>query len=578
MKRNSLSSKLISTNMIIMLLPLIIIVYFVYSYFTRTVLAEKKNFNSYVSNDIAYSISTIISNINKISIALISDKAIHDFLVSESSDKSSDYLSLYTNALTALQALLLQESSIQDIYILADSQQSLHSGIGPSSTFFTPEEISKMDKSLGGWFWSYNGARLTMLRVIRNIDNFEEHIAYSKIVINTSAFYKKFSSENISRDMTFALLDVDGNILLHNLNEESLWLSGMIEDNPALLRDYNLKSFLVSNDDSSYNIFPQELRREKSFLVSFAVDRTREYHQFLYKIIVFLIMLFIVLVFIQTLIYNHFFIKPITVLGNLMKSIESEDFSVRFKMKVSSEIEVLMEKFNMMSSKLQFLYNEVYRNNLKLKEAEIKSLQSEINPHFLYNVLDSICWMIELRHTENAVKMVQRLSSLFRLSLYRTPDGLILFEAELEHAKCYIGIQHLRFINIKFTLDIQEGLENVYVMKLVLQPILENAIKHGLGPVGDQGEIILAVYTQGNDIIYYIYDSGVGMDLEKVREILKEDTTTVGTQGLALKNVNERLKLRFGNNYGISCHCPFDGGSIFIVKQPILYKKEFSND
>jgi len=559
--------------MLIMLLPLIIIIYFVYSYFTKTVLAEKRSFNSYVANDISYSVRTIISNINKISIALISDKAIHDFLVSESSNESSEYLSLYSNALSALQAFLLQEPSIQDIYIVTDTHKSLHSGIGPISTSFSGEEVRKMDENNGGWFWSHNGTRLTMLRAIRDIENLDETIAYSKIVINTSEFYKKFNTKNISKDMSFALLDIDGNILLHNLNEEALWLLDEIKNNPELLREYNLKSFMVSHNNSSYNIFPCELRREKSFLVSFAFDRTKEYHQFLYSIIVFLILLFFILVFFQTLLYNRFFIKPITVLGNLMKSIESEDFSVRFKMKVSSEIETLTEKFNMMSSKLQHLYNEVYQNNLKLKEAEIKILQSEINPHFLYNVLDSICWMIELGHTQNAVKMVQRLSSLFRLSLNRTPDGLIQFESELEHAKCYIAIQQLRFVNIKFTLDIQEGLEDVYVMKLILQPILENAIKHGIGPVGDKGEIILAVYTQDNDIIYYIYDSGVGVDLEKVRGILMDDTATTGTQGLALKNVNERLKLRFGEKYGISCHCPSGGGSVFIVKQPIIYKR-----
>ena len=237
--------------------------------------------------------------------------------------------------------------------------------------------------------------------------------------------------------------------------------------------------------------------------------------------------MFVLLFSIQTLVYNHFFIKPITVLGNLMKSIESEDFSVRFNMKVSEEIETLTGKFNLMSSKLQYLYDEVYRKSLKLKEAEIKNLQSEINPHFLYNILDSICWMIELRQTENAVQMVRNLSSLFRLSLYRTSDGLILLKDELEHAKCYVGIQQLRFVKIKFHLDIQQGLENTYVMKLVLQPILENAIIHGLALVG-AGEIILAVYQQDNDIIYYIYDSGVGVDLDKVRKSCGEKTYRQG--------------------------------------------------
>ena len=573
MKKNSLHFKLISSNIILMLLPLILIVIFVYSYFTKNVLTEKKDFNYYAVNEISNSVSTIIFNVNNISMSIISDKAIHDFLVSDSFANDSDNLRLYTSAINALQSLSLQESSLRDIYILTKGKRLLHSGINYNIDF-TKDEINTMDKSNGGWFWSYNAGILSMCRAIRDIDKPYEHIAYSKIIINPAAFLKQFNSERISKDMSFALLDMNGNIILNNLNKSNFWLTKEIKGNISLLQKNNLSSFMVSEKKSYYNIFPQFLERKKTFLVAFAVDRTREYQQILFDIISFLTILFIVLTTMQIFVYKHFFIKPITLLGNLMKSIEAEDYSVRFKMKVSQEIETLAQKFNIMSSKLQFLYNEVYRNNLKLKEAEIKSLQSEINPHFLYNVLDSICWMIELKQTKNAVQMIQKLSSLFRLSLYQTTDGLILFKDELEHAKCYIGIQQLRFVKIKFTLDIQEGLENIKVMKLVLQPIIENAIKHGLAPIGGEGEILLAVYRQDDDIIYYIYDSGIGMDEEKVQEILQQDNITIGTEGLALKNVNERIKLRFGQNYGISCHNPFDKGSIFIVRQPIMYGKE----
>jgi two-component system sensor histidine kinase YesM len=561
-----------------MFLSLIFIVYFVHSYFTKTVLAEKKNYNNYVVHDITYSISNIISNINNVSISIISDKAINTYFVSDKNINDPAYLSLYTNALSALQTLSLREPFIHDIYLFQDRKRSIHSGINSRNAFFTAEEIEIMDKSIGGWFWSYNDGTLSLCRVIRNIDNLKENIAYSKIVINTSELDKLLGFDNVLDDMRFALLDMDRKVLFHNLDDASLWLLDKIDGNDELLQEYNWDSFYVSNGNSSYNVFPQQLRRQKSYLVAFAVDKTNEYNQLLYRIILYLILVFVLLFSIQTLVYNHFFIKPITVLGNLMKSIESEDFSVRFNMKVSEEIETLTGKFNLMSSKLQYLYDEVYRKSLKLKEAEIKNLQSEINPHFLYNILDSICWMIELRQTENAVQMVRNLSSLFRLSLYRTSDGLILLKDELEHAKCYVGIQQLRFVKIKFHLDIQQGLENTYVMKLVLQPILENAIIHGLAPGGGQGEIILAVYQQDNDIIYYIYDSGVGVDLDKVREILRGKDISTGTEGLALNNVNERLKLRFGENYGISCYRPSGGGSVFIVKQPIIYNKGEIND
>jgi len=575
MKTNSLRFKLTSLNVLLMFFPLMLILYFVYSYFTKTVLTENKNYNHYVSYDVAHSIGSIISNINNVSIALLSNKDIINYFVSDIDADDPAYLSLYTNALSSLQALSLRDPQIQGIYLLKDSKnkRSLFAGITSKNAFFTAEEIEKMDNSIGGWFWSYSAGNLSMCRVLRNVDNPKENIAYSKIIINTDKLIQQFDPEYILDDIKFALFDMDGNILLHNLNEVSAWLIERINGNPELLEEHNNNSFLLSNGSTSYSVFPQKLRRQKSYLVAFAVDKTKEYNRLLYKIIFSLVLIFIMLFTIQVLMYNHFFIKPITVLGDLMKSIESEDFSVRFNMKVSDEIKVLTDKFNLMSSKLQYLYNEVYKSSLKLKEAEIKNLQSEINPHFLYNTLDSICWMIELKQTNNAVQMIRNLSSLFRMSLYRTPDGLVLLKDELEHAKCYIGIQQLRFTKIKFTLDVQEGLENVYVMKLVLQPILENAINHGLAPRGGEGEIDLAVYRQDNDLIYYIYDSGAGMDVKRVLRILRGENISLGTQGLALNNVNERLKLRFGENYGITCYCPSGGGSVFIVKQPIIYKK-----
>ena len=577
MKRNSLLFKLILSSLILMLLPFIVIISLVSSYFIKTALDEKKAFNFYVTNDIAYSVDSTISAINNISISIVSSNAIREFLLSDISVGNASYFSLYTNAASALQTLSLQEPSLADIYILTNHKKTLHSDSN-YNTAFTSEEIVKMDKSIGVWFWSHEKGKLAMCRAIRNTNNLKDTIAYLKIVIDPDAIYKHFNSKNISEDMSFALLDTDGTILLHNLSQTSLWLADEIEGKPSLLSEYNAADFLVSQNSSSYNILPQKLKQRNTYVVAFAVDKTKEYHQLLYKIVIFLISLFVILASIQAFIYNRLFINPITVLGNLMKSIESEDFSVRFELKASDEIQTLANKFNMMSAKLQFLHDEVYQNNLKLKDSEIKNLLSEINPHFLYNVFDSICWMIELKDTNNAVLMVQKLSSLFRLSLYRSPDGLIPFEKELEHAKSYIAIQQLRFNKIEFTLDVQEGLEKIYVMKLVLQPILENAIKHGLAPVGGQGEILLAVYTQDNDIIYYIYDSGVGINPEKIQGLLEENNISVGTDGLALTNVNERLKLMFGKSYGISCHSPSEKGSIFIVRQPITYKGDPKDD
>lgn len=188
-----------------------------------------------------------------------------------------------------------------------------------------------------------------------------------------------------------------------------------------------------------------------------------------------------------------------------------------------------------------------------LKDAQLKYLQAQINPHFLYNTLDSIIWMAETNDS-NIVAMTEALAKLFRISLNKGNEEISL-ERELEHVKNYLIIQSMRYAD-KFTYEIsaEPGVERCRTIKLILQPIVENCIYHGIKKKRGTGKITIRAYRREQNLIIEVSDDGCGMPEEICRKILSDEieSENISGSGIGVKNVNERIQLRFGKKYGLS--------------------------
>ena len=210
------------------------------------------------------------------------------------------------------------------------------------------------------------------------------------------------------------------------------------------------------------------------------------------------------------------------------------------------------------------------------RKSELDVLQSQINPHFLYNTLDSIIWMIEGEKNEEAAFMVSQLAKLFRISLSKG-HTIISIKDELQHAKSYMNIQKVRYKNkFKVVFEIEPDVLNYCIVKLVLQPILENAINYGVREMDDCGEIIVCGIKKDNEIILSVKDNGMGI-LEEDLKFILTDTKRVHKKGsgVGLVNVNNRLKILFGEQYGLSIESELDEGTKVSIKIPaILYSEE----
>ena len=217
------------------------------------------------------------------------------------------------------------------------------------------------------------------------------------------------------------------------------------------------------------------------------------------------------------------------------------------------EVGMLSRHFSHMAREIDGLIQTDYTNRILLREAQLKALEAQINPHFLYNTLDSIIWMAETNDS-NIVAMTEALAKLFRISLNKGNEEISL-ERELEHVKNYLIIQSMRYAD-KFTYEISvdPGVERCRTIKLILQPIVENCIYHGIKKKRGTGKITIRAYRREQNLIIEVSDDGCGMPKEICRKILSDEieSENISGSGIGVKNVNERIQLRFGKKYGLS--------------------------
>ena len=236
-----------------------------------------------------------------------------------------------------------------------------------------------------------------------------------------------------------------------------------------------------------------------------------------------------------------------------------------------AELREISDTFGQMSAQLQSLMAQIRREQTALRKTELRALQAQINPHFLYNTLDSIQWMCERGNTEDAAKMVSALARLFRISISRGKE-LIPIRDEMRHAQSYLVIQSYRYRNqFTYRFDVDPALEDYLCNKITVQPLIENAIYHGLNRLVDEGEIVVSVQRApdgSGDILMTVSDNGVGMTDEQCRAILQKERSD--SHGIGVKNVNDRLKIYFGDRYGITIRSELDVGTAVTVRIPCV--------
>lgn len=272
---------------------------------------------------------------------------------------------------------------------------------------------------------------------------------------------------------------------------------------------------------------------------------------------------------------------PVKELEKSVNALEAGELDAEIYVGGSYEIQHLGRSLGDMARRIQALMDDIVAQHESKRKSEFDTLQSQINPHFLYNTLDIIVWMIENEQKQEAVKIVTALARFFRISLSKG-RSIIPVRDELEHVRNYLMIQQKRFKN-KFTYRIEAEDEVLMLssLKLMLQPLVENAIYHGMEFMDGDGEILVKAKKAGEELWFTIADNGLGMTPNKVEGLLTGETKSASGKGsgIGVKNVNERIRLYFGESYGLTILSEPDEGTTIKIRLPaVSYEKLMENE
>ncbi|WP_239696709.1 cache domain-containing sensor histidine kinase [Paenibacillus oryzisoli] len=278
----------------------------------------------------------------------------------------------------------------------------------------------------------------------------------------------------------------------------------------------------------------------------------------------------------------HFFVstrltRPVRILKNKMQLAASGFLEAKVVLTGTDEISDLGNSFNIMIGKIRMLLDQSIKEQQEIKKSELRALQAQINPHFLYNTLDSILWLAQSEKKDQVVQMVMALSKLFRISLSKGKDW-ITFEKEIEHLQSYLTIQQMRYRDIlDYEIAIDSSLHSLLILKMTLQPIVENALYHGLKNKRGKGLIrITAKIEDGHNFLIVVEDNGKGITEDRLHQLRKDlmephtpkETGNEVSGGFGLHNVHRRIRLYYGEAYGVQVDSIEGEGTIVIIRIP----------
>ncbi|WP_229263678.1 cache domain-containing sensor histidine kinase [Cohnella cholangitidis] len=260
--------------------------------------------------------------------------------------------------------------------------------------------------------------------------------------------------------------------------------------------------------------------------------------------------------------------RPIKQLQDSMKEVEKGNFDIHVSVPKTIEIGRLARAFNIMVGKIKELMSQTVLDQEQKRKSEINALQAQINPHFLYNTLDSIVWMAESNKSREVVLMTSALAKLFRASISKGEE-LVSIKTEIDHITNYLMIQKMRYKNkLDYQIEISDSIQHFLTIKVILQPIVENAIYHGIKMKHGPGLITITAEETEADIFLIVEDNGKGMDEDKLRTMLLPAPQQSEGRGVGVRNVHERLQLYFGPQYGLTYKSSLDQGTTVYIRIP----------
>jgi len=438
-------------------------------------------------------------------------------------------------------------------HILKNLSFDLTKARSAASAYMTSPHVASIFKGYYPW----------VVTMTKPLPKHEGADAWVSLDLNFSSISSYINNVSIGQRGYCFLLDREGNIVYHP--QQQLLYSGLKSEDTTSLAA--LADGVYTDDTVIHCLTSVEGSDWRVIGVSYVDELVNRSVREMIWLSVGLGILVIAAALLTSGLLSRLLSHPLRGLAYAMKSFETNpDHFTYMPVEGTREVRELSDSFGHMVLRIQQLMSTVRKEEINLRKTELKALQAQINPHFLYNTLDSIAWMCEQGRSADAVNMVHALARLFRISISRGHE-LIPIAKEIEHAENYLQIQKYRYKNqFTYTFNVEHECLNYYCNKITLQPIIENAIMHGLDLLVEEGSIEVCVCQDGDDIVFRVQDNGVGMSPEQAASILEHDTQN--RIGIGIKNVNDRLQIYFGKQYGLRITSEQDLGTCVEVRMP----------
>ena len=433
----------------------------------------------------------------------------------------------------------------KNAYLDLDTQAWYKNAITSNRSVLTSSHVQHVIRGERPWV-------ITVSRGVRNFTGSGNREGVVFIDLNYSAISELCDQNSIGSKGYVFLLDQDGNVVYHP-QQQQLY-NELQTENIDLVMNTDKETLMDGSGDNAkiYTIS----RSEKTGWTVVGCTNVAELLKDSKKarsIYVLVAAILVIVALVLSNLISRNITRPLQQLRDSMARVQEGDFGAA-EVEVTSRNEVgsLTRSFNVMTSRIQELMKQNIYEQQQKRKSELKALQSQINPHFLYNTLDSIIWMAEGKKNEEVVVMTASLARLLRQSISNEEEQVPIGQ-EVEDARSYLTIQKMRYKDkLEFQIQVDAQIMGVPIIKLVLQPLIENAIYHGLKYKEGKGLLIVRGYREGENAVIQIKDNGAGMDEQTLSHIFEKHKVNYRSNGVGVYNVQKRLQLYYGMDYGIT--------------------------
>ncbi|AEB30928.1 two-component sensor histidine kinase [Carnobacterium sp. 17-4] len=396
----------------------------------------------------------------------------------------------------------------------------------------------------------------------------EEYLLLIDFNFNSIGNY--FDKVSIGKRGYSFILDSQNALVYHP--KQQIRQTNAKEENLDFIADKSDGVYITPNKENVIAVASVSSTGWKVIGVSYLQESIKEAMQEVQRYMLWVFLAIVSLVVLISIGVSKYIAQPITKMVKVMRNSDKDQFDIYTDETRFTEIQQLSGSYNYLIDHVKMLMLQVKEEQEELRKSEMNVLQAQINPHFLYNTLESILWMSERGNNEGASEMVAALGKLLRISLSKGNDFISLRQ-ELAHAESYLTIQQIRYKNqFQYSIEADDTILDCLTVKIILQPFLENALYHGIERMVDEGNIGIKVFDKQDKILIQITDDGIGILPETLKEI--EAGKNSEKVGIGIRNVHQRIQIYFGKDFGVEVTSEMDEGTMISIWLPKIVRGE----